>query len=138
LNLFCRNSENRENLDHYLNDYVHHLWGRRHLRIDLETSEKHLNALKNVDKNALACSSILGCLGDVGVRMANTKLLRRIRTERRTPIPENITVAGEKACQISMNVQIPDKLSPETYQTNTRSECGGKNIKDVDGRIKPS
>ena len=70
--------------------------------------------------------------------MANTKLLRRIRTERRTPIPENITVAGEKACQISMSVRIPDKLIPETYQTNASSECGGKSIKDVDGWIKPS
>jgi hypothetical protein len=70
--------------------------------------------------------------------MAHTKLLRRIHTERRTPIPENITVAGENACQMSMSVQISDKISPEAYQANARSDCGRKSVEYVDGRIKPS
>jgi hypothetical protein len=130
--------ENRENLNHYPNDYIHHLWGRRHFYIDLEASEKHLNALKDVYENVLACPSIFSRLRGVGVTMAPTKTIRRIRTVRRTPIPENITVAGENTCQMNMSVHVSDKFSPEVYQTSARSECGRKSIEDVDGGIKPS
>jgi hypothetical protein len=70
--------------------------------------------------------------------MANRKLLRRIHTERRTPIPENITAAGENTCQMNMRVHISDEFSPEAYQTNARSKRGRKIIEDVDCWIKPS
>jgi hypothetical protein len=61
-NLLRRNSKNRQNFYHYLNDYVHHLHGRRQFCIDLETSEKHFDALKDVNKSVLARPSILSCL----------------------------------------------------------------------------
>jgi hypothetical protein len=38
------------------------LHGRRHICIDLETSEKHFYALKDVYKSVLACLSIVSCL----------------------------------------------------------------------------
>jgi hypothetical protein len=71
-NLPCHDSKNRENLNHCLNDYIHHLRGRRQFCIDLETPEKHLNPLKGLDKSVLACPGILGRLEGVGVRMAET------------------------------------------------------------------
>jgi hypothetical protein len=112
LDLPCHDPENRENLCHYLNDYIGHLHGQRHFCIDLETSEKHFNPLENIDKSVLACSSIFSRLRDVGVTMAHAKLSSKIRTERRTPTPVNITVAGEKTCQIDMSVQISDMSMP--------------------------
>ena len=66
-NLLCPYPKNGENLDHYLNNYVHHLRGQGHFSINLETTEEHRNALKDIDKGVLACSSILGCLRGVGV-----------------------------------------------------------------------
>ena len=60
--------------------------------------------------------------------------LSRIHTERRTPIPAKITVAGENACEIDIIVQISDKRM--SYQANS-SDCLGKCKKDVDGRIEP-
>ena len=111
-NLPCRDAKNRENLDHYLNDYIHHFCSRRQFCIDLETPEKHLNPLKDVDKSILARTSILSCLRGVDVRTAHTKLLKQIHTERRMPIPANIAFAGENTCKMNMNMsmQILDKL----------------------------
>ena len=58
----------------------------------------------------------------------------RIVTERRTPIPANITVEGENACEIDMRVQISDKRM--SYQANSSNSLGeGK--KNVDGGIEP-
>ena len=62
LDLFCRKPKNGKNLDHYLSDYIHHLCSRWKFCIGLETSEKHLNTLKDVDESVLACPSILSCL----------------------------------------------------------------------------
>ena len=70
--LLCCNPKNSEDLDHYLNDYIHHFRGRRQFCIDLETPEKHLNPLEDVDKSVLACPSILGRLEGVGVRTVET------------------------------------------------------------------
>ena len=70
-NLRCRDPKDRENLDHYLNDYIHHVRSRRQFCIDLETTEKHLNPLKDVDESVLARSSILSCLRGVDVRTAH-------------------------------------------------------------------
>ena len=68
--LLHRSPKNRENLDHNLNDHVHHLRGRPHFYINLETSEKRLNALEDVDKNVLACPGILSCLRGIGVKLS--------------------------------------------------------------------
>jgi hypothetical protein len=62
LDLLCRNPEDRENLDHYLNDYIHHLCRWWYSCVGLEAPEEHFDALKDVDKSVLTCSSILGCL----------------------------------------------------------------------------
>jgi hypothetical protein len=40
--------------------------------------------------------------------MAHAKLIR-IHTERRTPTPAKITLAGENSCQINIREQISDK-----------------------------
>jgi hypothetical protein len=66
--------KNRENLNHYLNDNVHHFRGRSHFCVDLETSEKHLNPFKDVDKCILARSNIFSSLRDVSVTIAHTEL----------------------------------------------------------------
>jgi hypothetical protein len=101
LNLLRCDPKNGEYLNNYLNDYIHHLHGRWDFCIDLEASEKHLNALKDVDKGILTCPNILSCLRNERVTMVHTKLLRKIPTERRTPTPANITLAGENTCQVA-------------------------------------
>src|SRR6267154_463076 len=103
LDLLCRDPQNGENLDHYLNEYIHHFRSWRHLCVGLETSEKHFNALEDVDKSALACPNILSRLGDVGVTMSSRKVVKNgLHTERSTPTPANITLAGENTCQTNM------------------------------------
>jgi hypothetical protein len=61
-NLLRRNPKNRQNFDHNLNDCIHHFRGRPHRCVDLETSEKAFNALKDIDERILASSNILSCL----------------------------------------------------------------------------
>ena len=67
-------SKNGENLDHNLNDYIRHFHRRLNFCVDLETSEKHLNPFKDVDKCILARSNISSRLRDVRVTMAHAKL----------------------------------------------------------------
>src|SRR6266576_6652279 len=71
LDLLCRDPQNGENLDHYLNDNIQHIRSRRLLCVGLKTSEKHFNALEDVDKSVLACTNILNCLGGVGITMSS-------------------------------------------------------------------
>jgi hypothetical protein len=52
-NLLCRNPENREHLDHYVNHHIHHFRGRLHFCVYLETSEEHFDALKDVQNSVL-------------------------------------------------------------------------------------
>jgi hypothetical protein len=61
-NLLGRNPRDGENLDHYLNNHIHHFRGRRDLCVDLETPEKTLDALKNIDECIIVSPNILGCL----------------------------------------------------------------------------
>ena len=61
-------------------------------------------------------------------------MLPNIHTERKTPIPAKITVAGENACQINIRVQISDRRM--SYQANS-SDCLGESKKDIDGGIEP-
>jgi hypothetical protein len=72
-------------------------------------------------------------LGEIG----HTKI-RRIQTERRTPIPANMTLAGENTFQKNMRLQILVRLCPEAYQTNTRCNRRRESVDDVDGWIEPS
>jgi hypothetical protein len=102
--LLRRNPKNRKDLDHNLNDDTHHLHGRGYFYIDFETPEEHINALKDVEKSILACAHILNCLRDLVVTMVHAKPSRRLHTESRTPIPANITFAGENTCQVDISV----------------------------------
>jgi hypothetical protein len=113
LDLLCRDPKNRENLDHYLDDYIHHLRGWRHLCVGLEASEKHFNALEDVDKSVLTFPNILSCLTGVGIAVSSQKVVRKesLHTERRTPTPANITLAGENTCQMNMRARISDNVT---------------------------
>jgi hypothetical protein len=84
--------------------------------------EKSFNALEDLKKSVLARTNILGCLGAVGITMDRTKVLRRIHTERRTPIPAKIVFAGENTCGKSMRMQISDTFIYGAYQANAFSE----------------
>ena len=64
-NLLRRDPKNRENLDRYLNHYSHHFGGGLYFCVDLETSGKHLDTLKNVQKSVLAFPNALSCLRDI-------------------------------------------------------------------------
>ena len=107
-NLLRCDTKNREYLDHYQNDRIHHFRSRRDVSVYLETSEKHLDALEEVHKSVLARPDILSGLKDACVILSHTNLLE-IHTERRAPIPAKITLAGENTCQINMRAQISDK-----------------------------
>ncbi len=72
--------------------------------------EKSLYALKDLKKSVLVRANIFGCLRAVYITIDRTKVLRRIRTERRTPIPTKIAFAGENTCKISIKMQISDTL----------------------------
>ena len=102
--LLRRNPKNRKDLDHYLDDDIHHLHGCGYFCIDLETPKKHFNALKDVEKSVVVGANVFSCLRDLGVTIVHAKPSRRIHTERRTPIPANITLAGENTCQANMSV----------------------------------
>jgi hypothetical protein len=65
LNLFCRNPENRENLDGYLNHHIRHFRSWLYFCIDLETSKEHFNSLEDVQNGVLACPNVLSCLRDI-------------------------------------------------------------------------
>src|SRR6266478_4609186 len=75
LHPFCCNPKNRENLDHYLNDDIYHFRGRLHFGVNLQSSEKQFDALKNVDKCIFARPNVLDCLRNVLVIMVQVKLL---------------------------------------------------------------
>jgi hypothetical protein len=54
----------------------------------------------------LACTDIFSCLSNARIKMAATKALGRIQTERRTPTPTKMTFAGENTCQMHIRIQI--------------------------------
>ena len=71
--LLRRNPKNRKDLDHNLNDDIHHLHGRGYFCIDLETPEEHFKALKDVEKSVLAGASVFSCLRDLGVKWSTQR-----------------------------------------------------------------
>jgi hypothetical protein len=72
--------------------------------------KKSLYALKDFKKSLLARPNILGCLRYDLITMDRTRVLRRIHTERRTPIPAKIAFAGENTCKTRVRMQILDTL----------------------------
>jgi hypothetical protein len=104
--LFSCNSKNVEHLHHNFRDYIHHFLVKCRFRINLESLEKAFYALEHLKKSVLARANILGCLRAVRITIDRTKVLSRIHTEKRTPIPAKIAFAGENTCEISMRIQI--------------------------------
>jgi hypothetical protein len=62
INLLCGNRENREELDHYLDNYPLHFGGRWYLGVYLETLKEKFHALKNLNDYAVTRVGIPDCL----------------------------------------------------------------------------
>jgi hypothetical protein len=73
LDLLQRHPENGENLNHYLNDYIHHFRSRPHFCERLETSEKLFNGLKGLHKTVLASPNVLKRLRNINGSMTHAK-----------------------------------------------------------------
>ena len=128
LHLFRRDSENRDNLGHYLNHYFLHFRCRIYFGKVLEAPEERFHLVKAVQKGLVACPNVLSCLGDKPLQCAHTRILMGVRTERRTPIPVKITCAGENICQMNMRTQISNEykniLGQHLLQASQRMRRG--------------
>ena len=102
---FRNDGENVENFNHYCRNRVHHSLIWRHVSVCVQTSKKCFYALEYLRKHLLVGANVLGCLRIVRITMDCTKVQRRVRTERSTENPINITFAGN-TCQINMRVDL--------------------------------
>jgi hypothetical protein len=107
---FSCNSKDVQDLHHCFGDYVHHFLVECRFRVNFESLEEAFYALEHLKKSILACANILGCLRTVRITIDRTKILRKIHTERSTPIPAKIAFAGENTCKRTMRIQISDTL----------------------------
>src|SRR6266852_2315649 len=62
LHLLCGNCKNREDLDQYRGNRIHHFLIRWHPRVNIETSKKCLYTLKDFDESVSARTNIFCCL----------------------------------------------------------------------------
>jgi hypothetical protein len=69
--------------------------------------------LEDFKESISAHANILSCVRADFITMDGRKVLRRINSERMTPIPAKITFVGENTCKRSMRMQILDR-SPIT------------------------
>ena len=69
--------------------------------------------------------------------MERTRVLRRIRTRRRIPIPEKIAFAGENTYKIVWEGSSRKLWYEGAYQANTYSEGLREGIEDLYSRIQP-
>ena len=76
------------------------------LGICLQTFEKVLDTFKDVDQGLLRCIDILNRLTSFDVKLGLGRDVDKIRTWRRTPAPAKITVAGEKACVVTVKIAV--------------------------------
>src|SRR5260221_51366 len=96
-NLLCRNGEDRQYLNHDLHDGVRHCWGRLNFGIQLQPPEKSLYTFENINEHVLTRINVLGRPADIEVTMTrNNTRSKRSLTWKRTPMPVDITFAGEK------------------------------------------
>jgi hypothetical protein len=100
--LLCRDTQDIQYFHHYLNNDVCHSLAWFDLRISLQTFEKVLDPLKDVDQGLLRCIDILNCLASFVVKLGLRRDVCKILTWRRTPAPANITVAGEKTYVVTL------------------------------------
>jgi hypothetical protein len=98
LDFFCCDSNNVQDFSHYFHDCVHHILIQCRFSVNLQSSEKRLQALEYLKKDALACTDILGRLGGYRITMSRTNILERIHTKRRMPNAVKIAFAGGNAC----------------------------------------
>jgi hypothetical protein len=96
VNLFGRESKYSQHFNYYFNYRVCHRESGfdLHIRINLETSCEVLDTLENIDEGIVACPHVLGRLGETDITTCEPERERMARTERRTPIPENMSCAG--------------------------------------------
>jgi hypothetical protein len=64
VHLLCRESEDRQHFNHYLNEYFGHRRCGRDLRVDLEASEEVFDTFKKIDQGIIASFDVLGRLSD--------------------------------------------------------------------------
>jgi hypothetical protein len=64
VHLLCRESEDRQNLSHYLNENFGYCRCGRDLSVDLEASEEVFDTFKKIDQGIIASPDILGRLAD--------------------------------------------------------------------------
>jgi hypothetical protein len=67
------------------------------LSINLEPAQKVFDAFEDINKGIIAFPHVLGRLADADIIASQLERARVTRTERRTPIPENIGFAGGNA-----------------------------------------
>ena len=65
LDFLCHNAEDRDDLNHGLNDNVHHSGGRPEMNVLFKTHEKQFHSAKQVDKSILINAYILDSLRDM-------------------------------------------------------------------------
>jgi hypothetical protein len=95
--LHRRDGKYRQYFNHDLDDHVRHCRGRYHFLIKLEPPKDILDACKEISEYVLARIGILDRLTDyVSLPVPRTRDCEWKLTKRRTPIPANITFAGEK------------------------------------------
>jgi hypothetical protein len=94
LDFFCCNSNKVEDLNHYCRDCVYHSLVWYHFSVYVQTSEICFYALEHFKKCVLVRANGLSCLRINCITIDRTKVLRRLRTERRTANPIKITFAG--------------------------------------------
>ena len=96
LYLLRSDSKNIQYFHHYLDDDVGHRLAWSDLGICLQTFEKVLDTLKDVNQSVLRCTDVLNRLTGFYINLGLRRDVNDIHTWRRTPAPANITVAGEK------------------------------------------
>jgi hypothetical protein len=71
------------------------------------------------------------------VKIASTQGLKRPPTERRTPIPEKITTAGEKTWEIGYKAENKMGRRDGTHASNPCPEGCREGVENVDSRVQP-
>ena len=141
LDLLQRYSKNGENLDHYLNDYIHHFRSRPHFREYLETSEKHFNVLKGLHnlKSVLASSNILGGLRNANGSTTHAKELEDTHRKENTDPGEDNVRRGEFLLNEyeSAEISVRADVLGWAYQAIIRSESRRVSKEDIYYCIEP-
>ena len=102
LNLLRGDGKNGKHLNNNLHNHVHHPGGRWQFDVRVQPSEEVFYALENASECNSAGGIGLRRLRETSATARNIKE-SKILTERRTPIPVNITPAGGYIC-IAMNI----------------------------------